>query len=57
MNYIKGVIEEMKKVTWLNADQTARDTGYVVISSLLFSIFLSAVGFISKAFITWLINN
>ncbi|WP_129559101.1 preprotein translocase subunit SecE, partial [Oenococcus oeni] len=26
IRYIKGTIEEMKNVTWLNGDETSRDT-------------------------------
>jgi preprotein translocase subunit SecE len=56
INYFKGVVEELKLVTWLTADETARDTSYVILSALIFSAFLGAVGWLTSLIITWLMK-
>ncbi|MDR0899002.1 MAG: preprotein translocase subunit SecE [Lactobacillaceae bacterium] len=55
--YLRSVNEEMKKVTWLTADETQRDTSYVVLSALFFSAFLGGIGWVFRGFILWLMSH
>lgn len=42
-NFLKSVVQEMKEVTWPNAQETRRDTSTVVGTSVLMAIFLGLV--------------
>ncbi|MDN6900745.1 preprotein translocase subunit SecE [Oenococcus sicerae] len=57
IRYIKGTIEEMKRVTWLNGSETSRDTSYVVVTSILFSSFLALADFLIGIGIKFLMNK
>ena len=46
INYIKGSIEEMKKVTWPSKQETKNYTLLVVGISLAVAIFLGAVDYV-----------
>ncbi|WP_155287798.1 preprotein translocase subunit SecE [Lacticaseibacillus zhaodongensis] len=41
MKFIKGVIDEMKLVTWPNGKETRRDTSTVIVTSILFAIYFA----------------
>ena len=50
-NYIKGSIEEMKKVTWPTKKETKNYTLLVIGISLAVAVFLGAIDFVfSKIF-------
>ncbi|XYL48812.1 preprotein translocase subunit SecE [Oenococcus alcoholitolerans] len=57
IRYFRNTIDEMKRVTWLNADQTSRDTMSVILTSVFFSAFLTFVGWIFSMLIRFLING
>ncbi|AZZ60338.1 preprotein translocase subunit SecE [Oenococcus sp. UCMA 16435] len=57
IRYIKGTIEEMKNVTWLNGNETSRDTNYVIITSIFFSGFLALVDLLVSIGIKFLMNK
>lgn len=52
VNYIKGSVEEMKKVTWPTKKETYNYTLLVVGISLAIAIFLGALDFL----FTWLLE-
>lgn len=41
--FFKGVVQEMKEVTWPTFKQNRRDTMTVVVTSVLFAAFLGAL--------------
>lgn len=41
--FFKSVCQEMKKVTWPTAKQNRRDTTTVIVTSVLFALFLGAL--------------
>ncbi|UDM31868.1 preprotein translocase subunit SecE [Lentilactobacillus laojiaonis] len=43
VNFLKSVAQEMKLVTWPNAQETKRDTSTVVGTSILMAIFLGLI--------------
>jgi preprotein translocase subunit SecE len=45
-NYIKGSIEEMKKVTWPTKEQATRYTILVIAISLVVAIFLGSIDYL-----------
>lgn len=56
IKYFKSVGEELKKITWLTPEETARDTSYVIMTSLIFSAILSFFGLIFTNVIQWLLS-
>lgn len=46
VNYIKGSIEEMKKVTWPSKQETKNYTMLVIVVSLAVAAFLGAMDYI-----------
>ena len=43
IKFFKGVVQEMKEVTWPTAKQNRHDTGIVIVSSVLFAAYLGAL--------------
>ncbi len=39
IDFVNGVIKEMKKVTWPTKDELFESTNVVIVSSLLFALF------------------
>ncbi|HSQ41585.1 MAG TPA: preprotein translocase subunit SecE [Fibrobacteraceae bacterium] len=45
-NYIKDVIQEMKKVTWPNKDELQGSTIVVIFFAILMGVFIAGVDFL-----------
>jgi preprotein translocase subunit SecE len=56
-NYIKGSIEEMKKVTWPTKKETINYTFLVIGVSLAVAIFLGALDYIFEFILQLIINK
>jgi preprotein translocase subunit SecE len=56
-NYIKGSIEEMKKVTWPTKKETINYTILVIGVSLAVAIFLGALDYIFEFILQLIINK
>lgn len=57
INYIKGSIEEMKKVTWPTKKETTNYTLLVIGVSLAVAIFLGALDYIFEFILQLIINK
>mgnify|MGYP001573855772 FL=1 len=57
INYIKGSIEEMKKVTWPTKKETTNYTFLVIGVSLAVAIFLGALDYIFEFGLQLIINK
>lgn len=55
IKFFKSVIQEMKLVTWPTYKQNRRDTATVIVSSLLFALYLGALDWAFSALIQRLV--
>lgn len=53
IKYLRGVREEVKKITWPTRQQTYRYTGIVIVVSILVAAFLGGLDFL----FTYLLNT
>lgn len=56
MNYISGVVEEMKRVTWPTAKETNKFTWTVLLMVLFFSLFFAFTDYTFGEFINWFVR-
>ncbi|GAB7232206.1 MULTISPECIES: preprotein translocase subunit SecE [Facklamia] len=56
MNYIKGVANEMKKVTWPTLRETNRYTWTVIVMVVILSLYFALTDFAFDRLISWLVN-
>ncbi|EKB54932.1 preprotein translocase subunit SecE [Facklamia hominis] len=56
MNYIKGVANEMKKVTWPTLRETNRYTWTVIVMVIILSLYFALTDFAFDRLISWLVN-
>lgn len=56
MNYISGVVEEMKRVTWPTAKETNKFTWTVLLMVLFFSLFFALTDYTFGEFINWFVH-
>ncbi len=56
MNYIKGVANEMKKVTWPTLRETNRYTCTVIVMVIILSLYFALTDFAFDRLISWLVN-
>lgn len=56
MGYIKGVFEELKRVTWPSLSDVSKYTWTVIIMVILFAFYFGGVDSIFSSFITWLVS-
>ncbi|KRL13520.1 preprotein translocase subunit SecE [Schleiferilactobacillus perolens] len=56
MKFLKGVVEEMKLVTWPTFKENRHDTGTVIITSVLFGIFFGLVDLALSSAMTWFVK-
>lgn len=56
MGYIKGVFEELKRVTWPSFNEVNRYTWTVLITIVLFGIFFGIVDLGFSSVINWFLN-
>lgn len=57
MNFIKGIIEEMKLTTWPTRKQSVRDFFQVIEYTAFFLVFIMIFDWISKNGITTAVNH
>ncbi|MGM9887023.1 MAG: preprotein translocase subunit SecE [Lactococcus sp.] len=57
MNFIKGIIEEMKLTTWPTRKQSVRDFFQVIEYTVFFLVFIMIFDWISKNGITTAVNH
>lgn len=57
MNFIKGIIEEMKLTTWPTRKQSVRDFFQVIEYTAFFLVFIMIFDWISKNGITTSVNH
>ena len=56
-NYLTGVIEEIRKVTFPDKKEAKEMTTLVIVLSLAISLYVSFLDFGFSNFTKWLINN
>lgn len=56
MNYIKSVIEELKKVTWPTLSEVNKYTWTVMAMVILFSLYFAGTDFIFSNLLNWLFS-
>lgn len=54
MGYLKGVREEMKKVTWPSFKEVNKYTWTVIAMIIFFSLYFALTDFVFGNFINWL---
>lgn len=56
MGYLKGIAEEMKKVTWPTPKEINKYTWTVIAMIIFFSLYFTLTDFAFSNFINWLIS-
>ncbi|MCR8969828.1 preprotein translocase subunit SecE [Facklamia sp. 7083-14-GEN3] len=56
MSYIKGIAQEMKKVTWPTAKQVNKFTWTVIMMIIFFGLYFALTDFVFGNFIDWLVS-
>lgn len=56
MGYIKGVAQELKRVTWPSFSEANKYTWTVIIMVILFGVYFGAVDLGFSSLISWLLS-
>ncbi|MBR7927795.1 preprotein translocase subunit SecE [Aerococcaceae bacterium zg-ZUI334] len=56
MGYVKGVIQELKKVTWPNVREINRFTWTVIVMVILFGLYFGAADVSFASIINWILS-
>lgn len=56
MGYIKGVAQELKRVTWPSFSEVNKYTWTVIIMVILFGVYFGAVDLGFSSLISWLLS-
>ncbi|CAK8054376.1 preprotein translocase subunit SecE [Eupransor demetentiae] len=57
ITYFKNVANEMRKVSWLNLDQTTKETTAVISISIAFALFLGASDWLLQALFDFILAH
>ncbi len=57
INYLKGAIAEMRKVTWPTKKETYNYTVLVIAASLATAVFLGGLDYLFNLGVEWIINR